>query len=304
MGILERLRDGHKEVLSSSNLIGRSRNCSMRLSSPDVSTAHALVKWTPSAWELRDLGSANGTVVDGRRTRTGGFVPLRRDAVIEFAHRDEAWRLADDSPPTAVVIAAENGEVFRDEGGSIPLRGGQEGGAVVRRDGPLWVLEHADTVVELRDGDHLCADGVEYRFHRPSMQVDTTAEARQQSLCFSQLQLVLTVSSDLEDVHVVVQHERGRWDLGVRACHYLLYLLALASDQQPSSPWVNTEEVLRLQGPLSSTNNLNVDVFRLRKHFESAGVPDAQSIVRRRNRQLRLGTDHVTTQGAGLGAGA
>ena len=48
-------------------IIGRSRWCGCVLSDPTVSRAHAVASYRDGTWSLRDLGSTNGTYVNGRR---------------------------------------------------------------------------------------------------------------------------------------------------------------------------------------------------------------------------------------------
>jgi hypothetical protein len=48
-------------------IIGRSRSVGCVLSDPTVSRAHAVVSYRDGTWSLRDLGSTNGTYVNGRR---------------------------------------------------------------------------------------------------------------------------------------------------------------------------------------------------------------------------------------------
>ncbi|WP_407912115.1 DUF1707 and FHA domain-containing protein [Kitasatospora sp. NE20-6] len=47
--------------------IGRNHGCGLRLSDSTVSRVHAELRHRDGAWELHDLGSANGTYVNGRR---------------------------------------------------------------------------------------------------------------------------------------------------------------------------------------------------------------------------------------------
>ena len=54
------LRQGH-------TLIGRSRLCDVRINSPIVSRHHALINYAGGSAMLVDLGSSNGTFVDGNR---------------------------------------------------------------------------------------------------------------------------------------------------------------------------------------------------------------------------------------------
>lgn len=48
-------------------MIGRAPGCGLRLNHISVSRHHAQLSGTEAGWKLRDLGSANGTWVNGRR---------------------------------------------------------------------------------------------------------------------------------------------------------------------------------------------------------------------------------------------
>ncbi len=49
------------------HLVGRSEDCDLLLDGMSASRKHFTVQRTDEGWELRDLGSENGTYVDGRR---------------------------------------------------------------------------------------------------------------------------------------------------------------------------------------------------------------------------------------------
>jgi DNA-binding winged helix-turn-helix (wHTH) protein len=63
------LRSGSREFLlrEGENLIGRSAECLVRIASPRVSRRHARVVVTAGAATIEDLGSKNGTFVEGKR---------------------------------------------------------------------------------------------------------------------------------------------------------------------------------------------------------------------------------------------
>lgn len=48
-------------------LIGRSSRCDLVLADPGVSRRHALVRHDEQGWAVKDLGSLNGTWLEGRR---------------------------------------------------------------------------------------------------------------------------------------------------------------------------------------------------------------------------------------------
>jgi hypothetical protein len=49
--------------------IGRGVDCGLRLEHPSISRAHAEIVFSDGAWRLRDLGSKNGSFVDGIQVR-------------------------------------------------------------------------------------------------------------------------------------------------------------------------------------------------------------------------------------------
>jgi Protein of unknown function (DUF3662)/FHA domain len=60
--------DGRRTVLSGSKLVlGRSRDCDIVLSDPNVSRRHAELRRDDARWSIVDLGSTNGIKVNGRR---------------------------------------------------------------------------------------------------------------------------------------------------------------------------------------------------------------------------------------------
>src|SRR4051794_2417931 len=66
--------EGRRSVLSGERvLIGRSRECDVVLSDPNISRRHAEVRRDGGGWAVVDLGSTNGIKVNGRR---GAHPPL------------------------------------------------------------------------------------------------------------------------------------------------------------------------------------------------------------------------------------
>ena len=71
MGALAKHPDGPSAMLLSRHVVGRSRLADLRMTDPTVSGEHAVLRWTGREWELHDLGSGNGTSVDGRKLASG-----------------------------------------------------------------------------------------------------------------------------------------------------------------------------------------------------------------------------------------
>ncbi len=63
--------DGADRIAFSRSLhIGRHPLNDMVLGHPRISARHATIEWTPDGWMIRDLGSSNGTSVNGRGIRS------------------------------------------------------------------------------------------------------------------------------------------------------------------------------------------------------------------------------------------
>ena len=71
MGILREVRSDKEHVLTGQTVVGRSRRADLVLQDDYVSGIHALLQWTGAGWEVKDLGSHNGTAVNGQRVKAG-----------------------------------------------------------------------------------------------------------------------------------------------------------------------------------------------------------------------------------------
>jgi pSer/pThr/pTyr-binding forkhead associated (FHA) protein len=60
--------DGKRLVVGPAGVtIGRSRQCDIVLNDPNVSRQHAEIRPRGGSWVLNDLGSTNGSLLNGRR---------------------------------------------------------------------------------------------------------------------------------------------------------------------------------------------------------------------------------------------
>lgn len=69
------LLDGKRLVLGDRAVIGRSRECDVVLADPNASRRHAEIRRDREGWIVRDLGSTNGTLVNGRRVQVARLRP-------------------------------------------------------------------------------------------------------------------------------------------------------------------------------------------------------------------------------------
>jgi hypothetical protein len=72
-------------------VVGRSGDCDVVLDDTGISRRHAQIRPTPDGWEIEDLGSTNGVLVNG--VQVHGREPLRGGDVIEFGSTEVAFEL-------------------------------------------------------------------------------------------------------------------------------------------------------------------------------------------------------------------
>jgi hypothetical protein len=305
MGVLKNQTTRHRRSLAARTLAGRAPGCALRLGDRGASAEHASIFWTGGRWEVRDLGSTNGTWVDGRRLEPGERVVLRAGSELLLGGGGERWILTDDLPPVASARCLDGGEVRVAEDGLLVLPSANDPVASLFEDpSGRWVLETDGPARPAIDQEEVVA-GATWLLSVPPLTssglVQTTLNLRATSFRLDEITLRLDVSRDEEYVALSIVHNREVTRLPARA--HLQSLLALArvrlQDRDDASltegerGWVYTDGLIAMLK--SDPQRLAVDIFRVRQQLASAGVLNAGGIVERRalTRQLRLGTDRV-----------
>lgn len=299
MGLLKALGTQRIQMLEPELLVGRASSCGLRIEERFVSARHAVVRWAVDRWEVKDLGSRNGTYLDGRRIRPGEVLAARRGAVIAFGKPELQWELVDDEPPRVMAVPLDDGEPLLLEGELLPIPSVDEPVATIYRnpDG-LWVLEQLDeAIVPMRNAQLFEVQGRKYRFCSPDEPARTSIADFSPGLEVQNVELSFAVSHDEEHVELRASCEGRVFDLGARTHNYLLLTLARRriDDRSRALPetscgWIYQDELAR--GLDVNMAQLNLEVFRIRRQFAAIGLPDAAAIVERRprTRQLRIGT--------------
>jgi len=295
MGVLE-CGDRHC-VLGADQLIGREPSAGLRLEDDSVSWRHASLRWTGQAWELQDLGSRNGTFLDGQRLATGARTLLRLGCELRFGNTKDTWVLANLDGPATCVVDVVTGERIAalDDLIALPLQGDPELFISRQADG-AWLIEGADRARELRELEELTIGSRRYRFE-PGAPVFATSSGQRHQLTPSALRLEFLVTRDEEYVEIVISHDSQKIQLRPRAHSYALLTLARLrlADQADTSlkpechGWVHQDRLLKM---LATTPTLlATDIHRARRQFSDAGVLDAAQIVERRvtTHELRIG---------------
>lgn len=305
MGILMNLSTRRCFVLGPHSLVGRSSQSLLRLDSRRVSGEHALLRWRNGQWWVRDLASANGTLLDCEPLHA----PHRERAVavgqtLRFGDDSERWTLVDGSMPDAVLVS-EDGEVaLHCQDGSICIPSPAKPTWMIRHDGSGWLLERPDEVRRIDPETRIELDGKRWRLEVPPQGLETTRQETwgRAASSFKDVRLDLEVSKDHEHVWVAASHGGKRTEFGSRACFYLLFVLGHArwgggservrAALGPASPsgWVETERLIRALGRSGGATQLNVDTHRVRTAFSQAEIVDATSVIEREAGRMRVGT--------------
>ncbi len=301
MGALESSH-GDNCVLEADHLIGRAPDAALRLVDASVSWRHASLRWTGLAWEAQDLGSRNGTFVDGQRLDGGARVALRLGTRLRFGSAREEWELVDTAPPLPSVVSLETGARFVAQDGLIGLPSAEQPElSIYQRSDGSWVAERSDMIWTPIEDEVLVAGAQRFRF-QPGATVYATSAGPIEQPSPSNIALEFLVSRNEEHVDLTIVHRAKRIPLRPRAHTYVLLTLARlrATDQRDSNlpatshGWVDQEQLLGMLA--SSPTQLAVDIYRARRQFGKAGVLNAAQVVERRatSHELRLGIANVS----------
>lgn len=296
---------GRRCLLGADQLIGREPSAALRLDDESVSWRHASLRWSGQAWELQDLGSTNGTFLDGQRLAQGGRALLRVGVRVRFGTSADEWEVSDVAPPATCVLDLDSGErVFAlDELIALPTPDAPELFLSRQANGD-WLAEYADRVWQPQALEILSIGARRFRFE-PSTAVNATRGGGMDLMKPSLLMLEFVVSRNEEYVELTIRHGPSRIPLKPRSHLYLLLTLARQRVRDQSDPstssdaqgWIYQDRLVKMLA--TSPTQLAVDVYRARKQFSEAGVIDAAQIVERRgtSHELRIGCPKLEIRG-------
>jgi hypothetical protein len=303
MGSIRELSSGRGHVLEPEHLVGRAPSCALCIDRKYVSAQHAALRWTGDHWEVRDLGSRNGTFLDGVRLKAGDEHRVQVGSTIAFGKlREELWRVVDTSAPTVMAVPVDGGEPVLLDGELLALPSNDDPRATIYRTPEgVWVLEQPDdSTTPITNLQIFEVAGRAWRFSCSETIRTTSLATSPAELEVRHLQLSFAVSRDEEHVQLHMTSAGRSFDMGSRSHNYLLLTLARrrlddAAEGLPDAAcgWIYQEDLAH--DPSMAPPQLNIDVFRIRKQFAAVGVADAASVIERRprTRQLRIGTPHL-----------
>jgi hypothetical protein len=308
MGLLRHVETGRTAALEPEHLVGRRHRSDLVLNEGYVSVEHASIRWGGTGWEVRDLDSLNGTLVNGKRLRPRHALRLRCGDLLTFGRGEQTWELVDDAAPRVMVVPLdEPGDALFIDGDILAMPSRDDPRATVFRDADgAWHLEQEHEVALLNHHSVFEVGGRRFRFSCRDVLPETSMiDCRNpKGTELARVRLSFRVSKDEEHVELALLHESGeRVDLGTRNFNYALLVLArqrisdaLEGTQDSACGWMYQDDLVH--GLKISSERLNIDIFRIRTHFAGIGIVDAGKVIERRprTRQLRIGTSALAVE--------
>ena len=282
-GWLIHVESGRRHRLAPRSLIGRSPQADLHLPGTWVSGEHAVVSWSGDGWRVRDLGSSNGTTLDGVPLSCRRDHELKADSALAFGQGKERWRFEGAGAPEAqalgpggvCVVAAD--EVLSLPDDVAPV-------ASVHREGGQWLLERQGEPEPVRDRALVVIGDQAWCLRLPETRLDTVAHLASRRL--SDFTLELAHSLDEEKIEVRLLAASHRVVLDPRSHHYMLIVLARHALEQRAAGvsvveagWLDAAALANmLKVPRGS---LNVHIHRIRRQVQAAGIFDGKDILQR-----------------------
>lgn len=298
MAILKSASRGDIVPLCHHTRVGRSRDADIRINDRRISSEHAVLTWNRGLWEAKDLGSRNGTVVDGKRLEPGSRVPLRTGSELRFGFSDVTWTLESDDPPDVVALDLEQGRALEGEHGLLRIN---DSTLIFTENGIDYWLEKDGGRKSIIDRQVVEIEGRRFRISVPPPDESGQTITADGILLSRDVTLQFQVSPDEEHIQVRIVADGVRKELRTRSFDYMLLALArarindaksreLSADEQG---WVYADELAKDLG--MDVSHVNVDIYRARRRFAAAGIQGADEMLERRTqtRALRLGCGRV-----------
>jgi hypothetical protein len=303
MATLIRLRDSVAIPLTSSSMVGRSSTCWVALHEPFASSEHAQLSFNEEGWALKDLGSKNGTFVDGRTIEAGKPVLLVPGARIGFGDATPTFELRDVEPPGPIAQNLESGAIITGDGRVVALPGDDRPEAVLYQGLGGWVVEADSGRVATVENRQVVRVGVDlFRLFLPDAVTATPVLDLEFTLRNADLRFA--VGEGVDHVELEVRF-RGREIVRLESGGYGRVLLDLARARLADRSVSPEQRGWRSVDELCDRNSvdpigLNVAIYRARKRLASTKLLGALNVVEVKRGMRRLGTDRIEIVGSSL----
>lgn len=307
MGVLIRCASGERHRLAPRFLVGRSPENHLRLTRTWVSLLHAELLWQGSSWELHDLGSRNGTYIDGQRLDAGARKTVWSAMEIAFGSVGDPFVLLDHGPPAAVAVS-DDGQRRESEDGLLILPDPDHPYCTIHDGGNgVWVAKWSDgTQHRVDNGGTLLVHGRTWRVELPFMAERTWDPAiGPVHVANAAMQITLREGQHTGDARekpaeIRLHHGDSMIRLPGRTHHRVLLALAQARlDDEATgittemAGWIPFHDLLDLVD--MDESQCNVYICRARQELARHKVADPVDLIERRpgTREVRLGVRKV-----------
>lgn len=311
VGSLLHLGTGERALLWPSTRIGRALDADIPLEGlePRASREHALVHWTDRGWRVRDLGTRNGTSVQGRHLRPGEELPLVIGVRLAFGGPGAVFEVEALEPPEPAAVCAGAPPLWS-WAGALVLPDPEHAKVVIQRrpDGRWWASqEGVDRPVEDRDPIDLDGRRWTLRLPGPGRPTEEADHDRRRPRAGGEVPalpdgLVLHLDTDDTRVTARIGLPDGVRDLGQRAHHRVLHALAREREHArrkevpaEDAGWLLVGDVATWLG--LTAHQTYVLLFRLREQLDREERVSADALVERRpSGEIRLADVPIQTR--------
>lgn len=270
-------------------LVGRSRAADLRLDEPFVSGLHASLHYGDAGWEIRDLGSRNGTRVNGKVLERGSSITLVTNDQICFGNARQTWVVQSDAPPVPLAVSA-TGSVALGRDTMLPIPSADDPEVTIVLDPHHgWMLEPggSDDSRVVEDRETLNVGGQSWTLRVPVSTAVTRGMPRWE-VSKATVSLRPPANGEVAVIRIDQGAAASTYEVGSAG---VLAKVLIEARQQDTEGWIERERVLTQLG--ITANHLNVLVFRLRKLFGDMGFANAPSTVQRQRGRMRIGCPNV-----------
>lgn len=288
-------------VLAAYSVVGRGPTNLVQLTDAGASAAHASISWNGKQWEVRDLGSMNGTSVNSERVPLKERVALSRGSILRFGTDTEQWELVDDGGPVVVARCLDTGETRAADDGLLILPDEVNVQlSVVMDEDDHWSIEAVDgSQRPAENGEQILIAGHLWEITVPPGNPVVGTHKANAPLSMYTLTLRFHVSMDEE--HIKLDIVNGDQVIPLRESVLFETLLLLArkriedaSDSklpEKEQGWYDAPDLYHELGV--DELSLNRTICRLRNLFIKTKVDGGRGVVERRTKKLRIGTSRL-----------
>ncbi|WP_028582083.1 FHA domain-containing protein [Desulfogranum japonicum] len=287
--------------------IGRDPRCNSVLSCGNVSRFHARISWSGNHWTIKDLGSKNGTFINGRKQQPGEMHQIYAGDKIIFGDRQQEYLLVQDLEPMSCLITSgdDGAETLIPLVNLLPLPSEKSPLCTIfstienrftmeDESGAVTILEHG---MIFRTGKTL----FEVVFAKGGNEIKPTSQLESNLMEPIPIHLDIAVAPDEESAEVTLQIGNTSHTLQPKVHLYLLAHLARIRASQTVEKFDSQKHILEdgngwvdcnviCDDLLINREHLAQQVFRVRQDFKKCDPVVAERIIDRRLRgKVRIG---------------